>query len=113
MTSPCAEMRAAMAAAEVGDDVYGEDPTVRRLEEQCCELLGKEAALEPLRRPTSPPAQRRTSQSAERSTPGRRRSAGRDRGEVEGGASHAADVADVGNQVGEVLALAPATVVVG
>ncbi len=45
MTSPCAEMRAAMAAAEVGDDVYGEDPTVRRLEEQCCELLGKEAAM--------------------------------------------------------------------
>lgn len=38
-------MRAAMAAAEVGDDVYGEDPTVKRLEEQVAELLGKESAL--------------------------------------------------------------------
>jgi len=38
-------MRAAMAAAEVGDDVYGEDPTVRALEQRVAELLGKEAAL--------------------------------------------------------------------
>ena len=38
-------MRAAMAAAEVGDDVYGEDPTVRALEERTAELLGKEAGL--------------------------------------------------------------------
>ena len=38
-------MRRAMAEAEVGDDVYGEDPTVRRLEEETAELLGKEAAL--------------------------------------------------------------------
>jgi threonine aldolase len=38
-------MRAAMAAAEVGDDVYGEDPTVRQLEERVAELLGHEAAL--------------------------------------------------------------------
>jgi threonine aldolase len=38
-------MRAAMAAAEVGDDVYGEDPTVRALEERTAALLGKEAAL--------------------------------------------------------------------
>ncbi|RMG15283.1 MAG: aminotransferase class I/II-fold pyridoxal phosphate-dependent enzyme [Deltaproteobacteria bacterium] len=38
-------MRKAMAEAEVGDDVYGEDPTVRRLEVRCAELLGKEAAL--------------------------------------------------------------------
>jgi threonine aldolase len=38
-------MRAAMAAAEVGDDVYGEDPTVRALEERVASLLGKEAAL--------------------------------------------------------------------
>lgn len=45
MTSPCAEMRAAMAAAEVGDDVWGEDPTVRRLEEQCAAQLGKQAAV--------------------------------------------------------------------
>ena len=38
-------MRAAMADAEVGDDVYGEDPTVRRLEERVADLLGTEAAL--------------------------------------------------------------------
>jgi threonine aldolase len=38
-------MRQAMANAEVGDDVFGDDPTVRRLEERVAELLGKEAAL--------------------------------------------------------------------
>ena len=38
-------MRRAMAEAEVGDDVYGEDPTVRRLEERTAEVLGQEAAL--------------------------------------------------------------------
>jgi threonine aldolase len=38
-------MRAAMASAEVGDDVYGEDPTVRALEERVAGLFGKEAAL--------------------------------------------------------------------
>jgi threonine aldolase len=38
-------MRRAMAEAEVGDDVYGEDPTVRRLEEETAALLGKEAAV--------------------------------------------------------------------
>lgn len=38
-------MREAMARAEVGDDVYGEDPTVRALEEETAALLGKEAAL--------------------------------------------------------------------
>jgi threonine aldolase len=38
-------MRAAMAAAEVGDDVFGDDPTVNRLEERVADLLGKEAAL--------------------------------------------------------------------
>ena len=38
-------MRQAIAGAEVGDDVYGEDPTVRRLEETVAELLGTEAAL--------------------------------------------------------------------
>jgi threonine aldolase len=38
-------MRAAMAAAEVGDDVYGEDPTVRQLEERVAGLLGQPAAL--------------------------------------------------------------------
>lgn len=38
-------MREAMSEAEVGDDVYGEDPTVNRLQERVAELLGKEAAL--------------------------------------------------------------------
>lgn len=45
VTKPSAAMRAAMAAAEVGDDVYGEDPTVNRLERRVAELLGHEAAL--------------------------------------------------------------------
>ena len=45
LTRPTAAMRAAMAAAEVGDDVFGEDPTVQRLEERAAELAGKEAAL--------------------------------------------------------------------
>src|SRR5690242_5256937 len=45
VTKPTPEMRAAMAAAEVGDDVYGEDPTVNRLEARAAELLGKEAGL--------------------------------------------------------------------
>ena len=45
VTKPSEAMRAAMAAAEVGDDVYGEDPTVNRLEALAAEMLGKEAAL--------------------------------------------------------------------
>lgn len=45
VTQPTPEMRAAMARAEVGDDVYGEDPTVNRLEELAAERLGKEAGL--------------------------------------------------------------------
>ena len=45
VTQPTPEMRRAMAEAEVGDDVFGEDPTVRRLEERVAEVLGKEAAL--------------------------------------------------------------------
>ncbi|MEO0503302.1 MAG: low-specificity L-threonine aldolase [Pseudomonadota bacterium] len=45
VTRPDAGMRAAMADAEVGDDVYGDDPTVNRLEEVLAERLGKEAAL--------------------------------------------------------------------
>lgn len=45
VTGPCPAMRAAMAAAEVGDDVYGEDPTVKRLEALAAEMLGTEAAL--------------------------------------------------------------------
>ncbi|MFE0172322.1 GntG family PLP-dependent aldolase [Streptomyces sp. NPDC059002] len=43
-TLPTPEMRDAMARAPVGDDVYGEDPTVRRLERRAADLLGKEAA---------------------------------------------------------------------
>ncbi len=45
VTRPSPAMREAMAQAEVGDDVYREDPTVRRLEERVAELLGKPAAL--------------------------------------------------------------------
>jgi threonine aldolase len=45
VTRPTAAMRKAMAEAEVGDDVYGEDPTVHRLEQRIAELLGTEAAL--------------------------------------------------------------------
>jgi threonine aldolase len=45
VTKPTPEMRHAMAEAEVGDDVYNEDPTVNRLEETAAALLGKEAAL--------------------------------------------------------------------
>jgi len=45
VTTPTREMRAAMAAAEVGDDAYGEDPTVRRLESLTAALLGFEAGL--------------------------------------------------------------------
>jgi len=45
VTSPTPEMRRAMADAEVGDDAYGEDPTVRRLESLSAALLGKQAAL--------------------------------------------------------------------
>jgi threonine aldolase len=45
VTRPTAAMRRAMAEAEVGDDVYGEDPTVRRLEERTAELLGQPAGL--------------------------------------------------------------------
>ncbi|HYX91175.1 MAG TPA: low-specificity L-threonine aldolase [Myxococcaceae bacterium] len=45
VTRPGPGMRQAMAAAEVGDDVFGEDPTVARLETRVAELLGKEAAL--------------------------------------------------------------------
>ncbi|CEP66175.1 Threonine aldolase [Moorella glycerini] len=45
VTVPSEEMQAAMARAEVGDDVYGEDPTVKELEQAATDLLGKEAAL--------------------------------------------------------------------
>jgi threonine aldolase len=45
ITHPTDEMRHAMAEAEVGDDVYGEDPSVNRLEETAAELLGKDSAL--------------------------------------------------------------------
>jgi threonine aldolase len=45
LTRPTPAMRAAMAAAEVGDDVYGEDPTVNALEERVADLFGHEAAV--------------------------------------------------------------------
>ncbi len=45
VTRPSAAMRAAMAAAEVGDDVFGDDPTAKRLEARVAEIIGKEAGL--------------------------------------------------------------------
>lgn len=45
VTKPTPAMRQAMLEAEVGDDVYGEDPTVNRLEQRAAEIAGKEAAL--------------------------------------------------------------------
>ena len=45
VTKPTPAMRKAMAEAEVGDDVYGEDPTVNLLQEKAAEIFGKEAAL--------------------------------------------------------------------
>lgn len=45
VTVPSEGMRAAMAAAPVGDDVYGEDPTVNRLQQMAAEITGKEASL--------------------------------------------------------------------
>jgi threonine aldolase len=45
VTRPTPAMRRAMAEAEVGDDIYGEDPTVNRLEQRAAEILGKEAGL--------------------------------------------------------------------
>lgn len=44
-TKPTRQMRHAMASAEVGDDVWGEDPTANALQEQCAALFGKEAGL--------------------------------------------------------------------
>jgi len=45
VTKPCKEMRAAIAAAEVGDDTRGDDPSVIALEKKVAQLLGKEAGL--------------------------------------------------------------------
>ncbi|AHG21929.1 threonine aldolase [Chania multitudinisentens RB-25] len=45
VTQPCAAMRSAMADADVGDDVYGDDPTVNALQAEAARLSGKEAAL--------------------------------------------------------------------
>ena len=45
VTRPTPEMRVAMAAAEVGDDVYGEDPTINQLERRAADIFGREAAL--------------------------------------------------------------------
>lgn len=45
LTMPTADMRRAMAEAELGDDVFGEDPTINRLEQRAAELMGKQAAV--------------------------------------------------------------------
>jgi threonine aldolase len=45
VTKPTPEMREAMAEAEVGDDVYGDDPTVNRLEALAADMVGKEASI--------------------------------------------------------------------
>jgi len=45
VTQPTAAMRKAMAEATVGDDVFGDDPTVKELEEKVASMLGKEAGL--------------------------------------------------------------------
>src|SRR5271165_1254864 len=45
VTKPSPEMRRAMFEAEVGDDVYAEDPTINRLEKRAAEIFGREAAL--------------------------------------------------------------------
>ncbi|MGY8777298.1 MAG: beta-eliminating lyase-related protein, partial [Longimicrobiales bacterium] len=45
VTKPSAPMRQAMASAEVGDDVYSDDPTVNALEERVADMLGKESAV--------------------------------------------------------------------
>ncbi len=45
VTQPTPAMRNAMANAEVGDDVYGEDPTINRLEKEAAEIFGREAAI--------------------------------------------------------------------
>ncbi len=45
LTQPTPEMRQAMAAAAVGDDVFGEDPTVQELEKRTAQVLGKDAAI--------------------------------------------------------------------
>ncbi|MCR4431637.1 MAG: low-specificity L-threonine aldolase [Tepidanaerobacteraceae bacterium] len=45
VTMPTREMREAMYKAEVGDDVYGEDPTINKLEEMAADMMGKEAAM--------------------------------------------------------------------
>ena len=44
-TKPTSQMYSAMVSAPVGDDVFGEDPTVRQLEQTVAQLLGKEAGL--------------------------------------------------------------------
>ena len=45
VTHPSPDMKKAMYYAELGDDVYGDDPTVNHLQEKAAELLGKEAGL--------------------------------------------------------------------
>ena len=46
VTEPTEEMRRAMANAEVGDDVYGEDPSINELQELAAAMMGKEAGLQ-------------------------------------------------------------------
>ena len=57
VTKPSAAMRKAMAEAEVGDDWFGDDPTVNRLQERAAEITGKEAALYVPRRHDGEPDQ--------------------------------------------------------
>src|SRR4051812_14478005 len=45
VTKPTPTMRRAMAEAEVGDDVYGEDPTINKLEQRAAEIFAREAAI--------------------------------------------------------------------
>src|SRR5271154_7628621 len=45
VTRPTPAMREAMASAEVGDDVYSEDPTINRLEKEAAEVFGREASI--------------------------------------------------------------------
>ena len=45
VTKPTDEMREAMAKAEVGDDVYGEDPSINELQDRAAAMMGKEAGL--------------------------------------------------------------------
>ena len=66
VTRPSDEMRRAMAAAEVGDDVYGEDPTINELQQRAAEIFGRMDAsiCFQVRMPSSPPRTARGMQPA-------------------------------------------------